>query len=77
MKRQSLLIYYRTPKILSVIKKLTNVVYYHKYKKYAIGYVDVDKIDEIKNELLKIKTIKHVELTKEDIEPYQINFDVK
>ncbi|MCF7927184.1 MAG: YlbG family protein [Candidatus Izimaplasma sp.] len=76
-KRTGLIIYYKTPKVLGRIKRLTDLKYYNKDKKYAVAYVEEKKFDHVYKQLTKLRHVKKVEQSKFDMADYHIDFNVK
>lgn len=77
LKRKSLIVYFRNPKVLRKIEKIGEIKYYTKKKKYAIIYANEEEIELKKEELQKLKLVRRVEESLLDNEEYQINFDVQ
>jgi|AntRauTorcE11898_2_1112593.scaffolds.fasta_scaffold00395_13 uncharacterized protein YlbG (UPF0298 family) len=67
--RKSLIVYFKSPKVLKKLKSLGNLTYYHKKRKYAVLYVNGDKIDTIMNDIKRLHHVKYVELSRLDDSP--------
>jgi uncharacterized protein YlbG (UPF0298 family) len=74
LKRKSLIIYFRNPKVLKQIEKFGDIMYYTKKKKYAIIYVNEEELDSKVKEIQNLKLVKKVEESLFDTGEYQINF---
>lgn len=55
--RKSLIIYFKSPKVLKRLKTYGNLAYYHKKRKYAVLYVDEENMDDL---IKKIEKLHHV-----------------
>ena len=77
LKRQSLIIYFRNPKILKEIAKISEIKYYHKKRRYAIVYVSEGEVEEVSAKLKALKNVRRVEESLRDGEEYELDFDVK
>ena len=75
--RMSLVIYYRTPKVLKNLKKFGHVAYYHKKRRYAILYINAPDETTIINALQKNRQIRKIERSELDTEAYNLSQDVK
>ena len=73
LKRRSLIVYFRNPKILKTIEKISEIKYYTKKKKYAVIYVNEDEVEQKIQELQAIKLIRKVEESLFETEEYQFN----
>jgi uncharacterized protein YlbG (UPF0298 family) len=61
IKRTSLIVYFKSPKILKTLGKIGEIYYYTKKNKYAVIYVNEDEKDSVIEQLSSMKLIKHVE----------------
>jgi uncharacterized protein YlbG (UPF0298 family) len=77
LKRKSIIVYFRSPKAVKQIEKFATVNYYNKKRRYAICYVNEDKVDEIAKELKAVKLVKRVEVSLFETDEYQLDIDVK
>ena len=77
VKRRSLIVYFRNPKVLKHVEKISEIKYYTKKKKYAVIYVNEEELEAKKQELKGIKLVRKVEESLLDSEEYQMDFDVK
>lgn len=77
LKRISLIVYFRTPKVLRRVRKICDVSYYHKKRRYAVVYIDENKCDDIIDRLTKLRHIRKVEQSHFNMERYQLEMDVK
>jgi len=75
--RKSLIVYFRTPKAIKQIADFGELMYYTKKGKYAVLYLDEDKVEETKEKLNQLKLVKKVEESLLDDKEYQLDFDVK
>ncbi|PAT01402.1 hypothetical protein CI105_06715 [Candidatus Izimaplasma bacterium ZiA1] len=77
LKRTSIIIYFKNPKILKEIEKISTIMYYNKKRKYAIIYVNESDVEENMNKISKMKSVKKVEQSLVENEEYILDFDVK
>ena len=75
--RKSLIVYFRTPKAIKQIADFGELMYYTKKGKYAVLYLDDNKVEETKEKLNQLKLVRKVEDSLIDNEQYQLEFDVK
>lgn len=75
--RRSLIVYFRTPKAIKQIAEFGELKYYTKKGKYAVLYLDENKVEETKEKLNQLKLVRKVEESLLDNKEYQIDFDVK
>lgn len=75
--RKSLIVYFRTPKAIKQIAGFGELIYYTKKGKYAVLYLDEDKVEKTKEKLNQIKLVRKVEESLLDSKDYQLDFDVK
>ncbi len=68
--RKSLIVYFKSPKVLKKLKTMGNLTYYHKKRKYAVLYVDGDKVDTLIADMKKLHHVKYAELSRLDDSPY-------
>lgn len=73
LKRRSLIVYFRNPKVLKTIEKISEIKYYTKKKKYAVIYVNEDEVEQKTQELQAIKLVRRVEESLFETEEYQFN----
>lgn len=59
-KRQGLIVWYQHRRNINKIKRYGHLLYTSKQQKYAVVYVDQDRIDMIEDQLLKLPYIKKV-----------------
>ena len=77
VKRQSLIVYFRNPKVLKQVEKVAQIKYYSKKKKYAIIYVSEEEVKAKKEELNQLKLVRKVEESLFETTEYEINFNVQ
>ncbi len=77
LKRISLIVYFKTPKVLRRVRKICNVSYYHKKRRYAVVYTDENKMNDVMNRLKQLRHVRNVEQSHVNMERYEINMDVK
>ena len=77
IKRKSLIVYFRNPKALKHIEKVSEITYFTKKKKYAVLYVDEAEVQDKIKELKGIKLVRKIEESLFETEEYQIDFNVK
>ena len=75
--RRSLIVYFRTPKAIKQIAEFGELKYYTKKGKYAVLYLDENKVEETKEKLNQLKLVRKVEESLLDNKEYQLEFDVK
>ena len=74
LKRKSLIVHFRNPKVLRQVEKFGEIKYFTKKKKYAVIYVNEEELEEKKKELKNLKLVRKVEESLFDTDEYQINF---
>ena len=74
LKRKSLIVYFRNPKVLKQVEKFGEIKYFTKKKKYAVIYVNEEEVKEKMKSLKSLKLVRKVEESLFDTEEYQINF---
>ena len=74
LKRRSLIVYFRNPKALKKIEKVSEIKYYTKKKKYAVIYVSEEDVERKTKELSDIKLVRRIEESLLDTEGYEMNF---
>lgn len=77
IERQALIVYFKHVKSLKDIKKLGNLVYYHKKRKYAVLYVNKEDVPTATKSLKALRNIKYVDQSYLDQSVYAIDFSVK
>ena len=75
--RKSLIVYFRTPKAIKQIAEFGELKYYTKKGKYAVLYLDENKVEEITEKLNLLKLVRKVEESLLENKEYQLDFDVK
>ncbi len=70
--RASIIVYFKSPRVLKRLKKIGNVAYFHKKRKYAVLYVDEDRRDKIRKELESLKHVRRVEDSLLDDSMYKV-----
>ncbi len=75
--RKCLIVYFRTPKAIKQIAEFGELKYYTKKGKYAVLYLDEDKVEAIKEKLNQLKLVRKVEESLLDNKEYKLEFDVK
>ncbi len=74
IKRKSLIVYFRNPKVLKQVEKFGEIKYFTKKKKYAVIYVNEEELEQKKKEIQGLKLVSRVEESLLDTTEYQINF---
>ena len=69
--RKSLIVYFKSPKVLKRLKSYGNLAYYHKKRKYAVLYVDEEKIEDLIGEIEKLHHVRRAEPSLLDDSPYK------
>lgn len=77
VKRKSLIVYFRNPKVLKHVEKLAEIKYYTKKKKYAVIYVSEEELESKIEQLKGMKLVRKVEESLFETEEYQLEFGVK
>jgi uncharacterized protein YlbG (UPF0298 family) len=77
LKRISLIVYFRNPKALKRIEKVSDIKYFTKKKKYAIIYVTEEEKDDKIKQLKEIKLVRKIEESMLENDGYQIDFNVQ
>jgi len=70
--RCSLIVYFKSPKVLKRIKKLGNIAYYSKKRKYAVLYINKDDEQKVRSELEALRHVKRVDDSRLDDSPYTL-----
>ncbi len=70
--RKTLIVYFKSPRVLKRLRKVGHVSYFHKQRKYAVLYIDEDQLDRIHEELEGLKHVRRVEVSRLDDSPYKI-----
>ncbi len=73
--RKSLIVYFKSPRVIKRLKKHGNVPYYHKKRKYAILYINEDRYDEVMKDLKRLNHVRRVEESLLDDEAYRLSED--
>lgn len=74
LKRKSIIVYFRNPKVLKQVEKFGEIKYFTKKKKYAVIYVNEEELEQKIKELQGLKLVRKVEESLLDTSEYQINF---
>lgn len=61
IKRASLIVHFKSPKVLKMLGKIGEIYYYTKKNKYAVIYVNQDEKDLMIEQIRKLKLVKYVE----------------
>lgn len=77
VKRKSLIIYFRNPKVLRNIEKIADITYFTKKKKYAVIYVDESEKDSVMAKIKEMKLVRRVEESLFETDDYNIDFNVQ
>ncbi len=70
--RSALIVYFKSPKVLKRLKKMGNVAYFNKKRKYAVIYINASDIKTVKQTLSDLRHIKKVDDSKLDYTPYSM-----
>ncbi len=73
LERVSVIVYYKSPKILKQLNKFGHVTYFHKKRRYAVLYINLKDEDEVISTLSKFRHVRKVERSQLDREAYIIN----
>ncbi len=77
LKRKSIIVYFKTPKVLKKVESLATISYYNKKRRYAVCYVNEENVDDIKRKLKDLKMVKRVDESLFETDEYQLDFNVK
>jgi uncharacterized protein YlbG (UPF0298 family) len=61
IERTSLIVYFKSPKVLRNLGKIGEIYYYTKKNKYAVLYVNKEEKEEVIERLKNLKLVKRVE----------------
>jgi uncharacterized protein YlbG (UPF0298 family) len=75
--RKSYIVYFKTPRVLKRIKKMADVSYFNKKRRYAVIYVDEQNHKKVVNNINTLKHVKKVEESQFDMEQFQFDTNVK
>ncbi len=70
--RQSLIVYFKNPKVLKRLNQYGHISYYHKKRKYAVLYVDANKVDSLSESILKLRHVRRIEPSLLDNSAYKM-----
>ncbi len=70
--RKSIIVYFKSPRVLKRLKKIGHIAYFHKKRKYAVLYIDEDRGDKIRKELESLKHVRRVEDSLLDDSMYKV-----
>ncbi len=73
--RIGLIVYFRNLKVLKRIKRLGNVSYFHKKRKYAILYVNASEQASVIKSLESLRHVRRVDVSKLDDSAYQLHIE--
>ncbi len=77
LKRICLIIYFKNPKVLRDLKKIGNITYFHKKRRYAVMYVNQDETEKMIERIKQLKYVRNIEESALDQSQYEIDFNVK
>ncbi|MFP4077763.1 MAG: DUF2129 domain-containing protein [Bacillota bacterium] len=69
--RKCLIVYFKSPKVLKRLKSYGNLTYYHKKRKYAVLYVDEDKMQDTIDRIEKLHHVRKAEASMLDDTAYK------
>jgi len=70
--RKSIIVYFKSPRVLKRLKKIGNVAYFHNKRKYAVLYIDEERMEKIRKELEALKHVRRVEESLLDDSMYKV-----
>ncbi|GEM_PF-1042674 len=70
--RSSLIVYFKSPKVMKRIKKVGNITYFNKKRKYAVVYINKEDQESIVKELQSLRHIRRVDDSRLDYSPYSM-----
>ena len=74
LKRKSVIVYFRNPKALKFIEKVSPITYFTKKNKYAVLYMNEEEINEKLKLLKDIKLVRKVEESMIETQEYHMEF---
>lgn len=77
LKRMCLIIYFKNPKVLKDLKKIGNITYFHKKRRYAVMYVNQEETEKMIERIKQLKYVRNIEESALDQSQYEIEFNVK
>lgn len=75
--REPIIVYYKSPKLLKMIKDYGHITYFHKKRHYAVVYVNSDEKLEAMKKLRALRGVKYVDETHLDRDMYTFDLDVQ
>ncbi len=72
-----LIIYFKNPKVLKDLKKIGNITYFHKKRRYAVMYVNQEETEKMIERIKQLKYVRNIEESALDQSQYEIEFNVK
>ncbi|ERJ13490.1 DUF2129 domain-containing protein [Haloplasma contractile] len=71
--RDLLIIYYANPYVLKKVSRYGNLVYRSKKNKFVYLYVNKNKSDHVIGEINKLKGVRKIEKSLNDLEPFSFS----
>lgn len=75
--REAIIVYYKSPKLLKVIRDYGHITYFHKKRHYAVVYINSDEKEAAMKKLRALRGIKYVDETHLDRDMYTFDLDVQ
>ncbi len=75
--REPIVVYYRSPKLVKLLRKMGNLTYYHRKRHYAIIYVDAEKKETIMKDIRNLRGVKYVDESHLDRDMYAFDLNVQ
>lgn len=68
--RKSLIVYFKSKKVLDNLNPKVNIYYISNKRNYAVLYMDLNICDKVKNELLQVRGVKTIVESKFELETF-------
>lgn len=75
--REPIVVYYRSPKLVKLLRKMGNLTYYHRKRHYAIIYVDAEHKETIIKDIRNLRGVKYVDESHLDRDMYAFDVNVQ
>ncbi len=75
--REPIVVYYRSPKLVKLLRKMGNLTYYHRKRHYAIIYVDAENKETIMKDIRNLRGVKYVDESHLDRDMYAFDLNVQ
>lgn len=75
--REPIVVYYRSPKMVKLLRKMGHLTYYHRKRHYAIIYVDAEQKATIIKDIRNLRGVKYVDESHLDRDMYAFDLNVQ